>query len=106
MPFKIVRTLEKGKYRHWIVPSKWESNNIVKWPKRNISKLVKCDDYLPDPDWQQIKCQVKRKNIPTYNDAERELANLLCVTDTDEDQINDKMTKSKQQEINESALLL
>ncbi|XP_049703565.2 uncharacterized protein LOC110384383 [Helicoverpa armigera] len=105
MPFKIVRTLEKGKYSHWIVPATWESNNIVKWPKRNISKLVKCDDYLPDPDWRQIKCRVKRNNIPTYKDAERELENLLCVTDTDEEQINDKMTKSNKQEVNLNALV-
>ncbi|CAG9790285.1 unnamed protein product [Diatraea saccharalis] len=100
MSFKIVKSLEKGVYRHWIVPSSWEHDNNVKWPKKNISELVKCIDSVPEPDWLHIKCQVKRSNIPTYKEADRELSRLLNVTDTDEDDFIRKITMSNQKEVN------
>lgn len=93
MPYKILKTLEKGKYMHWIAPSQWEHNNVVKWPKKNASKLVTSAYSLPQPDWRDIKCQVKRSNIPTSEEAERELDCLLDMTDTDEES---KVTKKSQ----------
>lgn len=99
MPFKIVRTFEKGKYRHWIAPSTWENENVVQWPKIHANKLDKVENSLPGPDWRQINCQVKRFNIPTYEDAEYELAAMLNNTDTDEDNYT-RQRKNTQQAVN------
>ncbi|RVE41229.1 hypothetical protein evm_014121 [Chilo suppressalis] len=102
MPYKIVRTFEKGKNMHWIAPSPWERNNIVKWPKHNALKFVKSANTLPQPDWRDIKCQVKRRNIPTYEEAERELDFLLANTDTDEETrvTNSKQASQKEEDLN------
>lgn len=61
--------------------------------KKNATKLVRSASSLPQPDWRDIKCQVKRSNIPTFEDAERELDSLLDITDTDEET---KVTKKSQ----------
>ncbi|KAF5277589.1 hypothetical protein FQR65_LT15934 [Abscondita terminalis] len=81
--FKIVRTLERGKPTLSVVPNGWEQMGMLYWPRRKPEKLVKQADSLPTTGWLELKCQVKRQNLPTYQHAEIELRKMLANDDTD-----------------------
>lgn len=87
MPFKIVKTFRKDKTTELsICPSEWEKHGILRWPIKKSKKLVRIEDSVPNPDWTIEKCKVKRKNIPTYDEAEGALKEMLeCSTTEQED---------------------
>lgn len=83
LPFKIIKTIEKGKERLTVVPSGWEHNGILRWPGKNVSlKLTKSEKSTPLPDWTKMECTVKRSSIPTYDKAEELLESMLNYSDT------------------------
>lgn len=84
--FKIVQTIEGSKLELTIVPTAWECNNVLKWPKKNAHKMQKIASSLPESHWFQMKCKVKRNNLPTYEIAENELEKMLEVEDTEQEE--------------------
>ncbi|CAH2988860.1 unnamed protein product [Chilo suppressalis] len=89
MPFKIVKTYENNKDKLFAVPSFWEDKNILKWPRKNEAKHIK-NESTPEADWKQLKCVVKRRNIPSYETAEYVLKEMLNHTDTEDDTCTSK----------------
>lgn len=68
-----------------------------------MTKLVKSANILPQPDWQNMMCQVRRRNISTYEEAEHELDFYwLIYTDTDEETrvSNSKQASQKEVDLN------
>ncbi|CAH0403153.1 unnamed protein product [Chilo suppressalis] len=63
----------------------WEHREKLRWPKYNSDSLCKDENAQPGPDWIAMNCTLKRKNFPTYEDAEEELIKMLNKTDTDTD---------------------
>lgn len=94
--FKIVQTLEKGIKELTIVPSAWENNNVLFWPKRRADKLIKYPQSTPEEGWFSMKCTLKRCNLSCYSDAEEELENMLERDDeTEQDEEQPKNIRKK-----------
>lgn len=85
MPYKIVQTYEKGFSRLTIVPTFWEAKGILHWPPKNRRhpKLIRDDRSRPGPGWDTFRCVVKRKDLPSYEEADAELRIMEQHTDTD-----------------------
>lgn len=84
MPFKIVQTNERGSTKLFIVPSGWESQRQLRYPKKpNESALVRNENSKPRADWPVLPCKVKRTGFLTYADAEEELSIMMQHSDTD-----------------------
>ncbi|KAF5283126.1 hypothetical protein FQR65_LT14055 [Abscondita terminalis] len=81
--FKIVQTIEKGKKQLTIVPTAWESNGILWWPKFGAERLAKIPDCVPEENWFSIKCELKRDHLLNYSTAESELERMLDYDDTE-----------------------
>ena len=63
MPFKIVQTNEDGEQCLTVVPSGWEREGILSWPKTTgAAKLAKNANSLPTLKWHRILCSNKREN--------------------------------------------
>lgn len=76
MPFKIVQTTERGANKLFIVPSGWESQRQVRFPKKpNEAAFVRNENSKPRTEWPVLPCKVKRTGFLTYADAEEELSN-------------------------------
>lgn len=108
MPFKIVETVEKGKSLLFIVPSLWETNGILKWPKNclDVRKLVMNENCLPATGWSASRCRVKRHSIPSFSEAERELELMLERSDTDDTdrEIQNSKVQFQKENVNYNAL--
>ena len=52
MPFKIIQTIEDGEMCLCVVPVGWESDGVLRWPK----KKVQC------PNSRKMKIQSRTKN--------------------------------------------
>ncbi|XP_041989258.1 uncharacterized protein LOC121740592 [Aricia agestis] len=102
MPFKIVQTSENNKIRLFTVPSAWEDQNILKWPRKMLTKYIKDEFSTPEGDWKQLRCTVKRQDIPSYETAEYVLKEMLNHTDTEDDTLssNYKVSGKPVQELN------
>lgn len=102
MSFKIVRTVERGKPQLCIVPAQWESNGILKWPKKSAEKLARNNNSTPTHDWTPISCMVKRRNLASYEAAEFELQTMLEHTDTEQedDRVTLRRPVERQQHVN------
>ncbi|XP_063635192.1 uncharacterized protein LOC134805937 [Cydia splendana] len=96
MPFKIVQTLERGGYRLTVVPSLWESNNILRWPpkSKNILRVIKDESSKPGTDWEKMKCNVKRRQLSSYAQAEMELEIMERQSETDVNELQHDQTLS------------
>ena len=81
--FKIVETVEKGSKKLTIVPSGWESNGELSWPKFKADKLIKVADSLPEDSWFRMSCKLKRNHLLNYDIAEEELERMLEKDDTE-----------------------
>lgn len=103
MPFKIVEVRENNRNRLFTVPSAWEDKNKLKWPRKHWNKYIKDEFSTPEADWKQIRCIVKRLNIPSHEIAEYVMAELLNYTETENDEnaflqkISDKSLQEFQQ---------
>lgn len=100
MSYKIVQTWEYNKHRLLAVPSTWENNNILKYPRKNITKYLKIGTSIPEHDWKQIKCDVKRRELLSYETAEYVLQEMVNHTDTEDDTINSATSKQSKPELN------
>lgn len=87
MPFKIVQTIEGGETCLCIVPSKWESNGTLYWPKKHlVVKLSLQEDSIPSDNWQRINC-IKKRQFQTYGEACEELKRMEDHSDTEVDEV-------------------
>lgn len=84
MPYKIIETIERGRRLIVSVPSLWESDGNLYWPKKNVISLKKNEKSAPQSDWKCLPCILKRDNILNYKTAEEEIALMSDFTDTDE----------------------
>lgn len=79
--------MEKGRPRLSVVPSVWEENGKLFWPHekkvKNRARLIRDETSFPSPSWNILDCVVKRNNLSTYTDAEKELEIMENHTDTD-----------------------
>ena len=84
MPFKIIQTKERNKVKLIAVPSTWEHNSVLRWPKQP-QKIINDDTSLPQAHWCSIPCSVIRNNINTYEAAVKEINIMLTQRDTEEE---------------------
>lgn len=87
MPFKIVQTIEGGETCLSIVPSGWEVNGTLHWPKKHqVVKLSLQEDSLPADNWQRINC-IQKRHCRTYAEASDELEQMENKSDTEMDEV-------------------
>lgn len=104
MPFKIVQTCENNSNRLFTIPSPWEDKNILKWPLKQVTKLIKNEFSTPEGDWREMKCVVKRRHIPTYEIAEYVLGEMVNHEDTEDDPIHLVSKQKPLQDLNLNAI--
>lgn len=92
--FKIIQTIENNQAKLTIIPSEWEKNGILYWPRKNSEKLHKNANSIPEKNWMTMKCKVKRSFIPRYEDAQEELGNMLLKSDTEKEQTTNELYES------------
>lgn len=66
MSFKIVKTIENDKVQLYIVPTAWEKDGVLYWPKKSCKdseKLIRDSESVPRIDWDKIPCSVKEADI-------------------------------------------
>ncbi|CAB3222559.1 unnamed protein product [Arctia plantaginis] len=85
MPYKIVKTFEKGNSKLSAVPSNWEKDGVLHWPRYNENKLRRVESSYPEYNWRKINCKVKRSNLRTILEAEQELDKMCKKSDTETD---------------------
>lgn len=85
MPYKIVKTFEKGKSKLSAVPSNWEIDGVLYWPKYNENKLKRIENSCPEHNWRKINCKVKRSDFLTFHEAEKELDKMCKKSETETD---------------------
>ncbi|CAB3232061.1 unnamed protein product [Arctia plantaginis] len=85
MPYKIVKTFEKGNSKLSAVPSNWEKDGVLHWPRYNENKLRRVESSYPEYNWRKINCKVKRSNFSTILEAEQELDKMCKKSDTETD---------------------
>ncbi|XP_041785711.1 uncharacterized protein LOC121600995 [Anopheles merus] len=81
MPHAIVQTTDaRGNAELYIVPEGWiqetsRGKSYHLWPKyknkRHLQQMVRVGNCTGNPNWEKIKCIVKKKNIGTLEDAEQ-----------------------------------
>lgn len=84
MPFKIIQTIEGNKKKLFTVPSGWEIDNILRYPNKAPSKYIKDENSKPTPEWEIMKCTVKRINISSYEAGDKQISEMMKYSDTDE----------------------
>lgn len=85
--YKIVQTKdEKGEKELCAVPASWEKENLLKWPSKTPKKTLK---LLKDPNsvpggigWKEIKCEVKKSDLPSFDAANEAIDLLTLLSDT------------------------
>lgn len=83
--FKVVQTIEKGSKQLTIVPSSWECNGELAWPKFRADKLIKNGDSMPGETWFRMTCKLK-SHLLTYEIAEEEMERMLEREDTEQEE--------------------
>lgn len=84
--FKVVSTKNKsGRIELCAVPSAWECNKILKWPKnlstQKITKIISNPLSTPESDWIDIPCEEKR-TFASFELAQKEVAFMMERSDT------------------------
>lgn len=103
MPFKIVQTFERGRKFLSCVPSSWENDNLLLWPRKG-SKRLQINEYaIPGEDWISTPCRLKRCDL-TYDDAQMELARMQHESDTEEERLPRKRYEINITDMNDLAL--
>lgn len=74
--FVVVQTKEAGKLVLTAVPCRWIRDGFLFWPGKNANRLRMDLNSEPGSGWSKIACSVKRKYIPSYEEAEIEAAEL------------------------------
>ena len=87
MPFKIIQTIEDGEMCLCVVPAGWESDGVLRWPKKSaVSKLSQDENSIPNEKWERINC-VKKREFGSRAEADRELLRMESMSDTEADEI-------------------
>ncbi|XP_045769184.1 uncharacterized protein LOC123870065 [Maniola jurtina] len=86
MPFSVVQTIEKGELRLTAVPDLWVHNKLLFWPKKSADKLRRQENSSPDASWEIMSCDVKRKNLKTFQEAQDEINTMSDKSDTETDE--------------------
>lgn len=84
--FKIVETIEKARKELTIIPSAWECNGQLFWPRLRADKLVQISDSIPEDNWFTMPCKVKRNYLINYEVAE-ELERMLNEDETEQEEL-------------------
>lgn len=85
MPFKIVQTIEGGETCLSVVPSKWETNGTLYWPKKHlVAKLSLEEESVPSDKWEKLNC-VRKREFSTRAEAYDELEKMEGHSDTEMD---------------------
>lgn len=93
MPFKIVESHEKNSKYLEVVPSQWEQNGTIYWPKENFAKLAQNERSQPCPGWITTKGVVKRIIDGSYETALDILKIMQNQSDTDNEDIDQSATR-------------
>lgn len=95
MPFKIVKSIEKGSEKYEIVPEHWEKDGFCHWPKKDLS-TKHIDENCPiDKTFYRLPCVVKRSGL-TLQLAKDTLDILLAQSSTEESDIDQSSTRKVQ----------
>lgn len=78
--FIVTQTQEAGGPVLSIVPHQWVQGDTLMWPNKNATLLSKDAASKPTSTWTKIPCTVKRKFIPTFEEAEQEAAELSGIS--------------------------
>ncbi|XP_048481521.1 uncharacterized protein LOC125489538 [Plutella xylostella] len=84
MPYKVVQTIEGGKICLSVVPSNWEKEGTLSWPKRSEASSMLDETSVPGKNWSTYACILKR-TCSTYKTAGLAVKSMENVTDTDEE---------------------
>lgn len=84
MPYKIIQTQEKGRSVLTSIPISWENDGILFWPKKYAEKLKMNDQNTAQDNWLKSACILKRKDISTYGEAEKEIELMCNQSDTEQ----------------------
>ncbi|CAG9137627.1 unnamed protein product [Plutella xylostella] len=106
MPFKVVQTFEGKKNKLFTVPSGWEANNVLRYPNKCIQKYAKDENSTPTPDWEVIKCKVKRQNVISYEAGENLVSEMMKHSDTEEEVLHDTNNTQRRRLQNKTTLNL
>lgn len=91
MSFKIVKTLENGTVNISAVPTAWEENGILWWPKCSqiVLDKLRCNKYsVPDETWTKYSnATVKAKNIESFHEAIKIEIEFAGFNDTDTEEM-------------------
>lgn len=74
------------------VPAAWEHNGVLKWPNKSTQKITKIISdplSIPESNWNNIRCEVKRADFATYMEAENEVAIMMANSDTADSSSNE-----------------
>ncbi|XP_065076550.1 uncharacterized protein LOC135700088 [Ochlerotatus camptorhynchus] len=83
MPFKIVQTFEDGEQCLSVVPSGWEKENKLWWPKAtSAAKLLRDEHSRPTSKWQRME-YTKKREYRTRLEAEAEHEKMEPLSDTE-----------------------
>ncbi|XP_058836255.1 uncharacterized protein LOC131692899 isoform X2 [Topomyia yanbarensis] len=87
MSFKILQTMEEGEQCLCIVPSAWEKDGILWWPKATGAAKLLRDEYShPTSKWQQMVC-IQKREYRTLLEAESELERMEALSDTETEEM-------------------
>ncbi|XP_055550468.1 uncharacterized protein LOC129732984 [Wyeomyia smithii] len=83
MPYKIVQTIEAGEACLSVVPSKWEANGILYWPKKHlVAKLSLEEESAPTDKWETFNC-IKKREFTSHAEACNEMQKMEEKSDTE-----------------------
>lgn len=108
MPFKIVQTIEDSRLCLSIVPSRWEENGKLFWPKSRMSirKLIKVENSKPEKGkWDELPC-VKKREFATLAEAEEEMSHMEEDSETEKDTLPEHLRSRKRQALKPISPLL
>lgn len=94
MVFKIVQTIEKGKYVLWTVPEAWECGGVLRMPKAKVNNLRRDPDSVPDDSWRKSNCILKRSGFVEFESAEAEIQAMAEASDTEQENISPNIVQS------------
>lgn len=68
------------------VPDQWVHNKLLFWPKSSANKLRRQEKSSPEASWEIMTCDVKRKNLKTFEEAQDEINAMSDKSDTETDE--------------------
>lgn len=94
MPFKIVKSYEKGATVLEIVPDHWEKDGLCWWPKKDLSIKHSDEKCTVDDTFYSIPCKVKRSNLESFSIANEILEVMRNNSSTDDSDLDVSKTKT------------